>query len=75
MDDDEIHEQIGQRLLRRRKSLGLSQPDVANRIGSSQGRVSEWERGERWFGVRTLYHLADVLDCTVHDLLPPRAEN
>lgn len=36
----------GHRLAERRKSLGLSQSDVADRMGVTKGRVSQIERGE-----------------------------
>jgi DNA-binding XRE family transcriptional regulator len=36
----------GHRLTERRKSLGLSQTDVADRMGVTKSRVSQIERGE-----------------------------
>jgi transcriptional regulator with XRE-family HTH domain len=37
----------GQRLVRRRTTLGMTQKDAAARLGVDQGTLAKWERGER----------------------------
>ena len=37
----------GERLVRRRTSLGLSQKEAAKRLGVDPGTLARWERGER----------------------------
>ena len=38
---------LGERLVRQRTSLGLSQNEAARRIGIDPGTLARWERGER----------------------------
>lgn len=42
---NEIARTIGQRIRSRRKVLGMSQVDLAEKVGVHQTTVSEWERG------------------------------
>ena len=37
--------ELGNRIKRLRKELGISQKELAERIGVSNGRVSNWEQG------------------------------
>lgn len=37
----------GERLVRQRTTLGLSQKEAASRLGVDQGTLVKWERGER----------------------------
>ena len=49
LDDARRHTQAyidGYRLAERRRSLGMTQNDVAERMGVTKGRVSQIERGE-----------------------------
>ena len=45
----------------RRASLNLSQAALADAIGTTQGRVGDWERGDRKPGIEWLEKLAAVL--------------
>ena len=56
------HEQLGQALRQRRKALGLTQADVARRLGVSQTRLSAFERRADILSVRQLLALAALLD-------------
>ncbi len=38
---------VGEQLVLRRTSLGLSQEQAAKRIGVDPGTLAKWERGER----------------------------
>jgi len=51
---------IGQRLKRIREQLGLSQAQLAKRIGFSQKAVSHWERGERDIPTQALVALKQL---------------
>jgi transcriptional regulator with XRE-family HTH domain len=69
---------LGRRLTHRRQELGLTQGEVAERLGqTSPESVGRYERGERDPRFSTLYALARALECTVADLLvdtgPPLA--
>jgi HTH-type transcriptional regulator/antitoxin HipB len=53
--------QIGATLAARRKELGLSQTDVASRLGLSQNRLSELESRPETMTTEQLLALANVL--------------
>ena len=53
----------------RRKALGLTQGDIAKKLGVDQSSVHLWESGKTKPRVDTLIKLAKLLKCTVNDLL------
>jgi transcriptional regulator with XRE-family HTH domain len=55
-----------------RGEAGLSQAELARRLGISQAAVSNWESGARQPSLDDLYLLAAELDVEVFDLLPRR---
>jgi HTH-type transcriptional regulator/antitoxin HipB len=59
--------QVGQTLAARRKQLGLSQTDVAGRLGLSQNRLSELESQPETMTVAQLLGLLNILglDATI----------
>ena len=61
--------QIGQRIRKYRKALGLSQDALAERVGISTTHMSHIETGNTKLGLPTIIHLANVLDVSVDDLL------
>lgn len=52
----------------RRKS-GMSQAVLAKKLSISQGTISAWESGRTRPRSDTLIRLAEVLECTVDELL------
>lgn len=52
---------LGPEIKRRRTALGLTQTALADLTGVSQGRVGEYERGERTPTLDTLAALAEAL--------------
>lgn len=51
-----------------RKKMGLSQEELAKKLGITQGAVSQWETvGVSPFADK-LPELAKILDCTIDDL-------
>lgn len=52
-----------------RRTLGVSQKEVAARLGTQQSAVSEWESGLVEPGGASLFALADALGCDIA-LLP-----
>jgi transcriptional regulator with XRE-family HTH domain len=53
------------RLVEVRQALGLSQTEVAARMGTSQSAVARLERGDADVRVSTLQRYAAALDCRV----------
>lgn len=60
-----VNVERGLRIRQRREELGLTQKDVANRMGYTQGMIARWERGEVENMKRaTMGTLANVLQTT-----------
>ena len=53
----------------KRKRVGLSQADLAKKMGISQPAVAQWENGVSRPNISLLSKLAEVLECTVDELL------
>ena len=60
---------MNQRLLTRRKELGLSQADLARAVGVSRASVNHWEKGNPAIKGENLIPLAKVLKCDINWLL------
>ncbi|MGW6292424.1 helix-turn-helix domain-containing protein [Streptomyces sp. NPDC055058] len=56
---------------RRRIRAGLSVTDLARKAGVSKSHLSSVELGKAGFSPKNLKAVADVLHCTVDDLLLP----
>lgn len=54
---------------RLREAAGLRQYELAERMGVKQASVSAWESGQAMPSAANLVKLADILDCTVDELL------
>ena len=66
--------QTAQRLLEYRKSSGLSQEELAERIGVSRQAVSKWERGEASPDTDNLIALSEVYGVTLDELIKGKPE-
>lgn len=64
-----INLQIGQSIAKRRQQAGLTQEQVAERLGIGYVAVSRMERGLVMPTVARLYQLAEILGCSSADLL------
>jgi len=67
-DPDLLLRKIGMRILKRRKELGLTQQELADRLGIATTNIPHLEHGEQNLTIRTLAKLADALDMTVAEL-------
>lgn len=59
---------MGEKLRAARKAAGLSQVELAEKIGCKQHHISRWEAG-REPGALTLKKLAQALGCKMEDLV------
>ena len=57
-----------------RERAGMTQTQLAERLGVTQGAVSQWEKSTTFPRMPMLIRLADVLGCTVDELLRGDAE-
>lgn len=69
MDDEKLKYQIGANIAAYRKSRGLTQASLAEKLNYSDKAVSKWERGESVPDVMTLVALARQFGITVDELL------
>lgn len=57
------------RLRELRKSKGLTQSQLAEKVGYGSDTVGKWERGDREPSTSSLINLADIINCSVDYLL------
>jgi transcriptional regulator with XRE-family HTH domain len=60
----------GARLEKLRKRVGLTRREVADRIGVKQPTVWAWEKGKARPRAEKLARLAEILRCSVIDIVP-----
>lgn len=66
---------IGARIQAARAARGLSQEDLAEKVGRSRDAISRAERGANMPSVDTLIAIAEVLDVALVDIIGPPTEN
>ena len=66
---------IAGQVAERRVARGLSQRDLAERVGTTQSAIARLESGGRPPRIDTLLRIADALDCDLHVELEPRQES
>ena len=65
--------EFGNNLYTLRKNKGMTQQDIADKLGVTNKAVSKWETGEAFPETAQLVPLADMFGVTVDDLLRGRA--
>jgi len=66
---------IAEQVSERRAELGLSQRELAERVGTTQSAIARLERGGRPPRIDTLLNIADALQCDLRvDLVPEKSE-
>ena len=73
--DQDFNNAMAARLIQLRKQTGLTQIDVAQKLGISQGTYAHYERGFRRVPVDRLPALAEALQTNEQDLLGLEAKN
>ena len=68
MNNEELKIRVGANIARLRKSRGLTQAELAERINYSDKAVSKWERAESLPDVLTLLNLAEQLGTDLNTL-------
>ena len=64
--------EVGQKIRDRRLELGLSQDELANRIGTSRNYISRHENGQHDMSICTLFQYAEALESNPQLLCPDR---
>ncbi|MCC8989042.1 MAG: helix-turn-helix transcriptional regulator [Candidatus Contendobacter sp.] len=69
-----INRSVGHRIKVRRVDLEMTQGDLAEQLGITQGYLSYLEKGQRQVTLALLEKIADALRCRIADLLPPEQQ-
>lgn len=56
------------KLKQMRVAAGLSQEDMATKLGIKKTRYGSWERGERMLSLAQAYDCAEILGCSLDEL-------
>lgn len=70
----DIYIKIGKRIRELREMLGLSQQDLARRLGTSRPAISQIENGERKVSADELITLSAILNISVENLMDLKKE-
>ena len=65
---------FGIRIREKRKALGLTQKDLAERVGAKHNSVSDWEKGKNKPDPDTIERLCEVFNVSASYLLPGRID-
>ena len=63
--------EIGVRIVKARKSLGMSQAELADKLGISVSHMSDIELGKTNYGIDILIRLLEALQISANKLLQP----
>lgn len=69
IDEEDTDMPVGEVIRRKRKELGLTQEQVAQRLGVSAPAVNKWEKGSSYPDIAILPALARLLNTDVNTLL------
>ena len=69
-----LNEIVGANLLKLRKSMKLTQLELAEKFNYSDKSISKWEKGESLPSVDVLYDLAEFYGVTLNDLVNKNAD-
>ncbi len=73
MTQEEIKKNFSSNLIKLRKTNGLTQLALAEKLNYSDKAVSKWEVGSVIPDVETMTHIADFFGITVNDLIYPES--
>ena len=73
-DLEAVYPRFGDRLRSERKLAGLTQEDLAERLGLSRTTVVNIERGRQRIALHQLIQIADAIGCEVIHLIPEHDE-
>jgi transcriptional regulator with XRE-family HTH domain len=71
IDRSTLYSEFGARLAAARKRLRWSQADLASKLSLSRTSVTNLECGRQPVQIHTLYQIADLLQISPSELLPP----
>lgn len=67
---DPLYARLGERVLSARRHMGISQQQLAERVGLTRTSITNLERGRQKIQIHTLYAIAEALGVGPETLLP-----
>lgn len=75
LNDAELKQYIGKKIKEFRKKSGMTQGELAEKIGVKNNTVSAYERGIADPPQSKILKLSEVFNCSVDDLFPSTGDN
>lgn len=72
INKEKFYEMIGSSIVSKRKELGLTQIELANRIGMSRTSIVNIEKGRQYPPVHLLWEISYALDAKPAEILPEK---
>lgn len=66
-----LMENIGKNIHRLKKSHGMTQAELAQKLGRTPGSISRIETGNSTIGVKLLVNIADLFSVSMEELIRP----
>jgi transcriptional regulator with XRE-family HTH domain len=71
---ENLYRLVGERIRRLRDDAGLTQEDLAKKVGLKRTSITNVERGRQRLPLHQMVMIADQLGAELRDLVPARAE-
>lgn len=68
MGDDTIKKNISKNIAKYREQKGLSQKELAKRLGVVPSRISNWETGANCPTIDILFNVCEILNVSINDI-------
>lgn len=68
LNENDFRKKVGNNISYYRKSNGMTQSGLAEKLNYSDKAVSKWERGESVPDVYVLYRMSELFNCTINDI-------
>lgn len=68
MSDDTIKKNISKNIAKYREAAGISQKDLAGKLGVVPSRISNWETGANCPTIDILFEVCEILNVSINDI-------
>ena len=68
MSDDTIKKNISKNISKYREAAGISQKDLAKKLGVVPSRISNWETGANCPTIDILFEVCEILNVSINDI-------
>ena len=68
MSDDTVKKNISKNIGKYREAIGMSQKELANKLGVVPSRISNWETGANCPTIDILFQVCEILGVSINDI-------